>query len=103
MLGQTLGHVNTPTDCAIILFPNFSMVVRRSLGLSESFERYPLSVSDSNYNPQNTKYIPMVKIFVSLDLGKYLTFFKGLNVNSFILTFNKIKNQGETLKVKDER
>jgi len=28
----------------------------------------PISVSDSNFNPQNIKYIPAVKIFVFLDL-----------------------------------
>jgi hypothetical protein len=28
----------------------------------------PISASDSNFNPQNTKCIPAVKIFVFLDL-----------------------------------
>jgi hypothetical protein len=30
---------------------------------------YPISVSDSNLNPQNTQCIPAVKIFVFLELG----------------------------------
>jgi len=29
---------------------------------------YPISVSDSNFNLQNTQCIPMVKIFVFLEL-----------------------------------
>jgi len=29
---------------------------------------YPISVSDSNLNPQNTQCIPVVKIFVFLEL-----------------------------------
>jgi hypothetical protein len=34
--------------------------------------------SDSNFNPRNTQCIPVVKIFVFLDLEQNLTFFKGL-------------------------
>jgi hypothetical protein len=30
----------------------------------------PISASDSNFNPRNTKCIPLVKIFVFLDLGQ---------------------------------
>ena len=30
----------------------------------------PSSVSDSNFNPRNTKCIPVVKIIVFLDLGQ---------------------------------
>jgi len=28
----------------------------------------PISVSDSNFNPQNTQCIPVVKIFIFLEL-----------------------------------
>ena len=30
----------------------------------------PISASGSNFNPQNTQYIPPVKIFAFLDLGQ---------------------------------
>jgi hypothetical protein len=30
----------------------------------------PISASDSNFNPQNTQCIPVVKIFVFLDLNE---------------------------------
>jgi len=40
---------------------------------------FPISASDSNFNPRNTKCIPVVKIFVFLDLGQNRTFFKGLD------------------------
>jgi hypothetical protein len=39
----------------------------------------PISVSGSNFNPQNTHCIPVVKIFAFLELEQKLTFFKGLN------------------------
>jgi hypothetical protein len=50
----------------------------------------PISVSGSNFNPQNTQsimdacpdvfFIGMVKIFAFLELEQKLTFFKGLNI-----------------------
>ncbi len=38
----------------------------------------PISVSGSNFNPRNTQCIPVVKIFVFLELEQKLAFFKGL-------------------------
>jgi hypothetical protein len=40
----------------------------------------PISVSGSNFNPQNTQCIHVVKIFAFLELEQKLTFFKGLNI-----------------------
>ena len=38
----------------------------------------PISVSGSNFNPQNTQCIPAVEIFAFLELEQNWTFFKGL-------------------------
>jgi len=38
----------------------------------------PISVSGSNFNPQNTQCIPVVKIFVGPELEQKRAFFKGL-------------------------
>jgi len=38
----------------------------------------PISVSGSNFNPQNTKCIPVVKIFAFLELEQKGAFCKGL-------------------------
>jgi len=38
----------------------------------------PIPVSGSNFNPQNTQYIPVVKIFAFLGFEQNRTFFKGL-------------------------
>ncbi|MBW1836842.1 MAG: hypothetical protein JRI99_07810 [Deltaproteobacteria bacterium] len=38
----------------------------------------PIPVSGSNFNPQKTKCIPVVKIFAFLGLEQNGTFFKGL-------------------------
>jgi len=38
----------------------------------------PISASDSNFNPRNIIYIPVVKIFAFLELEQKLPFFKGL-------------------------
>jgi len=38
----------------------------------------PTSASDSNFNPRNIQYIPVVKIFAFLDLDQNWTFSKGL-------------------------
>jgi len=47
----------------------------------------PISVSGSNFNPQNTKCIPVVKIFAFLELEQKFLFFKGLAAEwSSILT-----------------
>ena len=43
----------------------------------------PISVSDSNFNPQNTQCIPPVIIFVFLEREQNWTFFKGLNLRQF--------------------
>jgi hypothetical protein len=40
----------------------------------------PISVSGSNFNPQNIQCIPAVKIFAFLELDQKLTFSKGLNI-----------------------
>ena len=40
----------------------------------------PISASDSNFNPRNIAYIPVVKTFAFLDLEQNLPFFKGLNI-----------------------
>jgi hypothetical protein len=37
----------------------------------------PIAVSGSNFNPRNTPFIPVVKIFAFLDLEQNETFFKG--------------------------
>ena len=42
----------------------------------------PTFASGSDFNPQNTKCIPVVKIFAFLDLEQNSTFFKGLLVPS---------------------
>jgi hypothetical protein len=39
----------------------------------------PIPASGSNFNPQNTKCIPVVKIFAFLGLEQNGTFFKGLD------------------------
>jgi hypothetical protein len=39
-----------------------------------------ISASGSNFNPRNTKCIPVVKIIAFLELKQKLTFFKGLIV-----------------------
>jgi len=39
---------------------------------------WPISASGSNFNPRNIQYIPVVEIFVFLDLEQNRTFFKGL-------------------------
>jgi len=41
---------------------------------------YPISASDSNFNPRNIRYIPVVKIFAFLELEQNLTFCKGLKI-----------------------
>jgi len=38
----------------------------------------PISASDSNFNPRNILYIPVVEIFAFLELKQKLPFFKGL-------------------------
>ncbi|MGD2149919.1 MAG: hypothetical protein PVJ06_11635 [Desulfobacterales bacterium] len=38
----------------------------------------PIPASGSNFNPQNTQRIPVVKIFAFLGLEQNWTFFKGL-------------------------
>jgi len=40
-------------------------------------------VSGSNFNPQNTQCIPVIKIFTFLGLEQNWTFFKGLAELSF--------------------
>jgi hypothetical protein len=40
----------------------------------------PIPASVSNFNPQNTKCIPVVKIFALLGLRQNRTFFKGLKI-----------------------
>jgi len=55
----------------------------------------PISLSFSNFNPQNTQCIPAVKIFVFLDLEQKLTFFKGLRLSQttfFIMPDKIFKN-----------
>jgi len=42
----------------------------------------PISLSCSNFNPQNTLRIPVVKIFAFLDLEQKLTLFKGLKITT---------------------
>jgi hypothetical protein len=42
----------------------------------------PIPASGSNFNPQNTKCIPVVKIFAFLGLEQNGTFFKGLTLRS---------------------
>jgi len=44
----------------------------------------PISASDSNFNPRNILYIPVVEIFAFLELEHKLPFFKGLKM---IMTF----------------
>jgi hypothetical protein len=39
----------------------------------------PISASGSNFNPQNTQCIHVVKIFAFLELKQNLAFFKGLS------------------------
>jgi len=41
----------------------------------------PISTSGSNFNPQNTQCIPVVKIIAFLELEQKSAFFKGLKVN----------------------
>ena len=38
----------------------------------------PISASNSNFNPRNILYIPVVEIFAFLELEQKLPFFKGL-------------------------
>jgi len=54
-------------------------------GMSELKERplqnapfCPIPASDSNFNPQNTQCIPVVKIIAFLGFEQNWTFFKGL-------------------------
>jgi len=42
----------------------------------------PIPASGSNFNPQNTKCIPVVEIFAFLGLEQNGTFFKGLTIIS---------------------
>jgi len=42
----------------------------------------PISASGSNFNPRNILYIPVVEIFVFLELEQKLPFFKGLKVET---------------------
>jgi len=41
----------------------------------------PISVSGSNFNPQNTPCIPVVKIFTFLELEQKFLFSKGLTAS----------------------
>ena len=54
----------------------------------------PISASDSNFNPRNTKCIPVVKIFVFLDLEQNGTFFKGLKINTGYLIKRDYREKG---------
>ncbi len=40
----------------------------------------PLSASDSNFNPRNILYIPVVEIIAFLEFEQKLPFFKGLSI-----------------------
>jgi len=40
----------------------------------------PIPASGSNFNPQNTQCIPVVKIFAFLSLEQNWTFFNGLRI-----------------------
>ena len=42
----------------------------------------PIQASDSNFNPQNTQCIPVVKIFAFLELEQKYAFFKSLETRS---------------------
>jgi len=53
----------------------------------------PISVSSSNFNPQNTQCIPAVKIFAFLELEQKLTFFKGLNLAQTFNYLDQIENR----------
>jgi len=51
----------------------------------------PISASESDFNPQNTSCIPVVKIFIFLELEPNLTFFKGLTFGILIKPKNCMK------------
>ena len=57
------------------LFTGFPIMPTRPL---QNAPFCPISVSGSNFNPQNTKCIPVVKIFAFLELEQNWAFFKGL-------------------------
>jgi len=48
--------------------------------LSQNTSFCPISVSDSNFNPQKTQCMSMVKIFAILELEQKYLFLKGLNI-----------------------
>jgi len=53
----------------------------------------PISALGSNFNPQNTQCIPVVKIFACLELEQNSAFFKGLWSFYNILNSNLIYNR----------
>jgi hypothetical protein len=65
--------------------------------LWETFAKLPLlspaigGMSDSNFNPQNTQCIPVVKIFAFLELESR---FSGKHFSKVSLVFGKIRNPG---------
>jgi hypothetical protein len=56
--------------------------------LSKSALICPISASGSNFNPRNIPYIPVVEIFVFLELEQKLPFFKGLGDSMFFFIFS---------------
>jgi hypothetical protein len=50
---------------------------------------WPISASDSNFNPRNIKYIPVVEILVLLELNQNSTFFKGLKALIALISVSK--------------
>ena len=72
-----LGYIETFAKCPFL--PNFCVPDNRDLS------------TGSNFNPQNTQCIPVVKIIAFLELRQKLTFCKGLivyirvEIDSFLL------------------
>jgi hypothetical protein len=63
----------------ILHFPvRIAIPVPNALGPLKNAPFCPTLASGSNFNPQNPKCIPVVKIFAFLGLEQNGTFFKGL-------------------------
>ena len=62
--------------------PEISIMATDNLRPLHNTPFCPITASGSNFNPRNTKSIPVVKIIAFLVLGQNWTFFKGLNLRN---------------------
>ncbi|MDY7032821.1 MAG: hypothetical protein SVY10_13050 [Thermodesulfobacteriota bacterium] len=67
-----------------------------------------ISASDSDFNPQNTKCIPAVKIFIFLDLAENISFMDGHYLQMVFNEFGtpiiiRVKRQEKGIKITREK